>query len=152
MEDSERRRAAALVLAEKSKPNKLCLLGENMGCINLPSFYGTTSGILILGLCIGVFCGCQSSRLCNIFECCFRCCPERRRVADLQAPDEDDQDINVHITIDDGNDSEEEKQDLKDDIIEEEKEGEKDINVHITIDDGDDSKEEKQDESIDGKE
>jgi len=147
LEESERRRAADLVLAEKSKPNKLCVLGENLGCINLPSFGGISTGILLLGLGLGLFCGCQSSRLCNIFECCFRCCPERRRVADLQAPEDDDQDINVHITIDDDNDSEEEKQDsdekqdLKDDTIE----GQKDINVNITIDDGNDSKEEKQD-------
>ena len=99
--ESERKRADA----EKERENKLCLLGKDWGCINRSLFAGISTGLLLLGLVLGLCCGCRC-------QCCFRCCPKRfrRTIPDLQAP-EDKQDVNVHINIDDDNDSVREKQD-----------------------------------------
>ena len=91
-------------------------------CIHLPGFGGISTGLLLLGVGLGLICGCQGSKLCDMLLCCcparcWQCCPERAKPAALRAP-EDDQDI--EITIGDGNDSEEEKRDLnlKDDSYE----------------------------------
>jgi len=108
----ERRKSKDL----KADENKICLLGDNMGCVHLPGFGGISTGILLLGVGLGLICGCQGSKLCDMLLCCcparcWQCCPERAKPAALRAP-EDDQDI--EITIGEGDHSEEDKQDLKD--------------------------------------
>ena len=53
------------IKAEKTKSaesrgteNKMCLSGDNL-CITVPSFSGISTGILIIGLVLGLVCGCQ---------------------------------------------------------------------------------------------
>ena len=111
LEEAERKRAEA----EQRRPgslsgeeNKICLVGESF-CLNVPSFGGISTGIFILGLVLGLVCGCKcdTSRLCSIFNCC---CPAgARAAADPPAAE----DINININIDDDDDTEEEKQALK---------------------------------------
>ena len=112
LEEAERKRAEA----ERRRPgqlsseeNKICLVGDSF-CLNVPSFGGISTGIFILGLVLGLLCGCKcdTSRLCSLFNCC---CPATTRAsADPQGAE----DINININIDDDNDAEEEKQALKD--------------------------------------
>ena len=94
------------------------MLGDNLGCIHLPGFGGISTGIFILGVVLGSICGCQGSKFCDMLLCCcptrcWQCCPEKAKPAALRAPAED-QDITINITVGDDDDSEEEKQDLKD--------------------------------------
>ena len=110
-EEAERKRAEA----ERRRPgqmsgeeNKICLVGDSF-CLNVPSFGGISTGIFILGLVLGLVCGCKcdTSRLCSLFNCC---CPAGARAsADPQGAE----DINININIDDDDDAEEEKQALK---------------------------------------
>ena len=104
-EEAERRRPGQL----SSEENKICLVGDSF-CLNVPSFGGISTGIFILGLVLGLLCGCKcdTSRLCSLFNCC---CPASARAsADPQGAE----DINININIDDDDDTEEEKQALKD--------------------------------------
>merc|ERR1712210_184568 len=103
----ERRKSKDL----RADENKICLLGDNMGCVHLPSFGGISTGILLLGVGLGLLCGCQGSRLCDcLFFCfpprCWQCCPDRAKPKALRAP-EDDQDI--EITVGDPRDHSEEE-------------------------------------------
>jgi len=98
--------------------NQLCM--GLLGCITVPSFGGISTGLLLLGVVLGLICGCQGSKICDWLLCCcpkrcWQCCPDGAKPAALRAP-EDDQDIKIKITI--GDNSEEEKQDLKGDSIE----------------------------------
>ena len=110
--DAKRRPPGAL------NENQLCL--GLLGCINVPSFGGISTGLLLLGVVLGLICGCQGSKICDWLLCCcpkrcWNCCPDGAKPAALRAP-EDDQDIK--ITIGDGDNSEEEKRDLKGDSLE----------------------------------
>ena len=92
-------------------------MGDNLGCINLPGFGGISTGLVILGIGLGLICGCQGSKLCDMLLCCcpkrcWQCCPESAKPAALRAP-EDDQDIEITIGV--GDDSEEEKRDVQKD-------------------------------------
>merc|ERR1719237_539071 len=59
---NEKRKAQDLRLdEEKKKENKICLLGDNLGCIQLPGLGGISTGIFILGVVLGSICGCQGS-------------------------------------------------------------------------------------------
>ena len=103
-EEAERRRPGQL----SSEENKICLVGDSF-CLNVPSFGGISTGIFILGLVLGLLCGCKcdTSRLCSLFNCC---CPASARAsADPQGAE----DINININIDDDDDTEEEKLALK---------------------------------------
>jgi len=117
---NEKRKAQDLRLdEEKKKENKICLLGDNLGCIQLPGLGGISTVIFILGVVLGSICGCQGSKFCDMLLCCcptrcWQCCPERAKPAALRAPADEDQDITINITVGDDDDSEEEKQDLKD--------------------------------------
>ena len=130
LERAKKKRLADLI-AEKD--NQICLFGDNVGCVNLPGIGGISTGLLLLGLGLGILCGCYGSRCCDILKCCLPCCKQNKS-ADLQAP-EDYQDINdVNITIDDGNDpvrEEEEKQDDDDPVCEEEKQDLKDDSIEV---------------------
>ena len=114
LEEAERKRAEA----ERRRPgpgeeNKICLVGDSF-CLNVPSFGGISTGIFILGLVLGLVCGCKcdTSRLCSLFNCC---CPATARAsADPQGAE----DINININIDDDDDAEEETQALKNGITE----------------------------------
>ena len=79
LEEAERRRAEAEKgRAEgRSEENKICLLGDSF-CLNVPSFGGVSTGIFLLGVVLGLVCGCRcdTSRLCSIFNCC---CPASAR-------------------------------------------------------------------------
>ena len=79
LEEAERRRAEAeRGRAEgRSEENKICLVGDSF-CLNVPSFGGVSTGIFLLGVVLGLVCGCRcdTSRLCNIFNCC---CPASAR-------------------------------------------------------------------------
>ena len=79
LEEAERRRAEAeRGRAEgRSEENKICLLGDSF-CLNVPSFGGVSTGIFLLGVVLGLVCGCRcdTSRLCSIFNCC---CPASAR-------------------------------------------------------------------------
>jgi len=104
-EEAERRRPGQLA----SEENKICLVGDSF-CLNVPSFGGISTGIFILGLVLGLLCGCKcdTSRLCSLLNCC---CPASARAsADPQGAE----DINININIDDDDDTEEEKLALKD--------------------------------------
>ena len=135
LDESEERRIEAerkrFDLTQEEE-NKICLFGDNIGCVTLPGIGGISTGLLLLGLGLGILCGCYGSRCCNILTCCFPCC--FRKSADLQAP-EDYQDINdVNITIDNDKDSvcdEEEKQDNDDPICDEEKQDLKDDSIEV---------------------
>jgi len=111
--DAKRRPPGAL------NENQLCL--GLLGCINVPSFGGISTGLLLLGVVLGLICGCQGSKLCDWLLCCcpkrcWNCCPDGAKPAALRAPE--DQDQVIKITIGDGDDSEEEKRDLKGDSLE----------------------------------
>ena len=80
------------------------MLGDNLGCIYLPSLAGISTGLLFLGLGLGLLCGCYGSTLINKLLC--SCCPERVKNAALRAPEKDDVEIKITISEDD---SEEEK-------------------------------------------
>ena len=61
LEEAERKRAEA----ERRRPgklagdeNKICLVGDSF-CLNVPSFGGISTGIFILGLVLGLLCGCK---------------------------------------------------------------------------------------------
>jgi len=109
LEEAERRRAEAeRGRAEgRSEENKICLVGDSF-CLNVPSFGGVSTGIFLLGVVLGLVCGCRcdTSRLCNIFNCC---CPASARAGSdgLKADD-----INININVDD-DDDDSEKQYLK---------------------------------------
>ena len=108
LEEAERRRAEAERGRAKgrSEENKICLLGDSF-CLNVPSFGGVSTGIFLLGVVLGLVCGCRcdTSRLCSIFNCC---CPVSARAgSDGLGAD----DINININVDDDDDSE--KQYLK---------------------------------------
>jgi len=108
LEEAERRRAEAeRGRAEgRSEENKICLVGDSF-CLNVPSFGGVSTGIFLLGVVLGLVCGCRcdTSRLCSIFNCC---CPASARAgSDGLGAD----DINININVDDDDDSE--KQYLK---------------------------------------
>ena len=79
LEEAERRRAEAeRGRAEgRSEENKICLVGVSF-CLNVPSFGGVSTGIFLLGVVLGLVCGCRcdTSRLCSIFNCC---CPASAR-------------------------------------------------------------------------
>ena len=105
--DAKRRPPGAL------NENQLCL--GLLGCINVPSFGGISTGLLLLGVVLGLICGCQGSKLCDWLLCCcpkrcWQCCPDGAKPAALRA--------DIKITIGDGDNSEEEKRDLKGDSLE----------------------------------
>ena len=79
LEEAVRRRAEAeRGRAEgRSEENKICLVGVSF-CLNVPSFGGVSTGIFLLGVVLGLVCGCRcdTSRLCSIFNCC---CPASAR-------------------------------------------------------------------------
>ena len=59
-EEKKRRIEAEKTQSAESRgtENKMCLSGDNL-CITVPSFSGISTGILIIGLVLGLICGCQ---------------------------------------------------------------------------------------------
>ena len=59
-EEKKRRIEAEKTQSAESRgtENKMCLSGDNL-CITVPSFSGISTGILIIGLVLGLVCGCQ---------------------------------------------------------------------------------------------
>ena len=136
LEEAERRRAEAERgrAQGRSEENKICLVGDSF-CLNVPSFGGVSTGIFLLGVVLGLVCGCRcdTSRLCSIFNCCcpasaragsdvcifvffsflyfciFNCCCPVSTRAGSDGLGADD--INININVDDDDDSE--KQYLK---------------------------------------
>ena len=60
LEEAERKRAEAERRRsdQSSLENKICLVGDSF-CLNVPSFGGISTGIFILGLVLGLLCGCK---------------------------------------------------------------------------------------------
>ena len=60
LEEAERKRAEAERRRsdQSSEENKICLVGDSF-CLNVPSFGGISTGIFILGLVLGLLCGCK---------------------------------------------------------------------------------------------
>ena len=59
-EEKKRRIEAEKTQSAESRgtENKMCLSGDNL-CITVPSFSGISTAILIIGLVLGLVCGCQ---------------------------------------------------------------------------------------------
>ena len=106
LEDAIRQHQAELADARKrpSDENKLCF--TELFCINVPSFGGIATGFLILGLLLGIFCGCRCD-VSRLLDCCYCCCPARRS-ANLEAAED------IEIVIQDNDDVEKEEPALDD--------------------------------------